>query len=189
MQFLPVMNLITRFVLPIFFEGISMVLATAICRSFNKKKKSDILIQVLGIIVISVSISLVIKQRNPPGELDTGLLCAIIQGGYSANDYNIIEAYPALGNELVRRYLQHIEASPSARIIVVPESAFPIYQSENGVIVQQIKDIARTRKVYIMSSILLEEETAIYNAVVLINPTGQYRRYLPEAECDVFCRK
>jgi apolipoprotein N-acyltransferase len=167
------MNIVTKWLLPIPFEGISMVLAATVYLCLTKRYKKIMILQIIVIIFISSTISLLIKQGYSKKNHDTSLTCAIIQGGYSAKDYNLIEQYPALRNEIAHRYLKHIEECPKSRFIIVPESAFPIYQSQDSQIIQRIKDIAYVRNEYIMTSLLLEEETAIFNAVAFITPEGK----------------
>ena len=173
MQLLPVMNPVTLFVLPVFCEGIGIVSAAALYLYLTKKVNRYIILQAAAIIVLSIIFSLTVKQMSAAENRHTNLTCTLVQGGYSAKDYTLVENYPFLGNELARRYLRHLEESPQSRLTVLPESALPVHQTLDSPFLQTIKDIAYTRNAYIMASMLLKEETAVYNAIALINPEGQ----------------
>jgi hypothetical protein len=87
MQLLPVMNMASLFLLPIFFEGIFVVFAAALKLLYENKISRKILIQIFPVVLIGITISCVIKMTAVSRKQQTGLECAIIQGGYSANDY------------------------------------------------------------------------------------------------------
>lgn len=172
-QLLPVMNSIMQGILPVCFEGISMVIAATVYLHLTKKLSKGMVLQGVVIIGISIMFSVQIKGESRREPHTTELPCALIQGGYSAQDYTFMETYAPLSQALIRRYLEHLEASPPARLIILPESAFPVRETSDGPLIQTIGTIARTRNAYIMVSMLLSEVTGVYNAVVLINPEGE----------------
>lgn len=173
MQLLPFMNITSRFLVPVFFEGICIVIAVVVYFFYTKKIQKYMYFQVVLIIVISIVFSFIIKTNFVPKKQQTSLECTIIQGGYSSQDYTLIETYPVLTEKLANRYLMHLEEVKNAKFIILPESAFPVKQKQDSSILQSIKGIACSRNEYILTSILLEEGMEVYNAAALINPQGQ----------------
>jgi apolipoprotein N-acyltransferase len=173
-QLLPFMNIVSQFLLPIFFEGICIVIAVAIYLFFTKKLIRKLLVQIIGIIFIGITLSLTIKFKFASYSIpNADFECTIIQGGYSLNDYTFIERYPILSKKIVQGYLTYTEDVTNVRFIILPESAFPIEQNKDSQVLQILKDIAFSKNTYILTSVLLNENNEVYNSVALINPQGQ----------------
>jgi apolipoprotein N-acyltransferase len=174
MHLLPFMGMVSRFVLPLFWEALCMAFSAAmyLFYYYNRLTKNTI-VQAAGIVLAAIGLSGIAKAGLDIPVFEPGLECALVQGGYSRQDYALVERYPALSRKIAQRYLDHIGEITGARFVVLPESAFPLYQTEESEILQTIKDIARSRNEYIMTGILLEEDGSVYNASALINPEGQ----------------
>jgi apolipoprotein N-acyltransferase len=173
MQLLPFMNFVTILVLPLFVEGICIVFAVTVYLLFNNHFSKIIFIQIFVIIICSIALSYIIKINTFSKNQQAGLECTIIQGGYSAKDYSLIEKHPTLTELLVQRYLAHLNNVENARFVILPESTFPVYQKIDGTILQSIKEISLLRNEYILTSLLLEEDGKTYNTVFLVNPQGE----------------
>jgi apolipoprotein N-acyltransferase len=173
MQLLPIMNGISRFLLPVFFEGIIVVLAAMVYLFLNKRLKWYSYLQPAVIILCGVLLSLMIKANVLPQTQHPKLECSIIQGGFSSSDYTLIERYPVLAEKIANGYVKFIEDIGNRQFIILPESAFPIQQGTDGQFLQAIEEIAASRQEYILTSILLNDDKETYNALALINPQGQ----------------
>jgi apolipoprotein N-acyltransferase len=171
MHLLPFMNTISQFILPLLWESLCVSFAAIFCLPLHKQAKY-LVVQVIIILLIVVSFSTIVKKRQNHSLFNSGLECIIIQGGYSSQDYDLVERYPGLGVKMVQRYLNHIEEVTNARFLILPESAFPLVQTMDGEILQEIENKACIHNEYIMSGILLEEGENVYNAAVLIDPKG-----------------
>jgi apolipoprotein N-acyltransferase len=170
MQLLPCMGVVSRFILPVGWEALCVAGASMLYRG---KLSKPLLIQMALMVCIALGLSGIAKAclGYPPRK--PGLVCTLVQGGYSLADYLLVQQHPVLGKQIAYQYLGHIEAVQGARFVVLPESAFPWRQIETSPILQSIQNLARVRNEYIMTGILLEEGGKVYNASVLINPAGQ----------------
>jgi apolipoprotein N-acyltransferase len=173
MQLLPFMDMISRFLIPVFFEAVCITAAVVIYFLHIHKLTKPIIFQFFVIVLGSIFLSFVIKSSIVPKNQQAGLECTIIQGGYSAGDYNLINKYPVLAGHLIQRYLGYVRDVKNARFTILPESAFLVNQKKDGEIIQSLKAIAYSKNEYILTSMLLEEDTVVYNAVALINPQGE----------------
>jgi apolipoprotein N-acyltransferase len=173
MHLWPFMGVISLFIMPFFWEALCISFSVMMYFIYSGRLTKHILVQMLAIVFIALGLSGIIKTVLGKSEFKPGLECTLIQGGYSRQDYVLVERYPALGRKIAQKYLSHLDEISNARFVVLPESAFPIHLIEESEIFQKLKETARLRNEYIMSGILLQENANVYNASVLINPNGQ----------------
>ena len=170
------MGAVSQRVLPLFWEALCIIFSVfGKIRYFprTRTRSNYMFMQITVIAYIVMLLSGIFRAGLGRPPFKPGLECAIIQGGYSRQDYVLIERYPALGVKMVQKYLGHITEAGSARFLVLPESAFPVHQTEDSEMLQEMKDIARLRNAYIMTGLMLQEGDLVYNAAVLINPEGR----------------
>jgi apolipoprotein N-acyltransferase len=173
MQLLPIMNTVSRFLLPVFVEGICVVFAVAVHLLYKNGASKKMFIHVFSLVLCGIILTYSVKTVVVPQKQQTGLQCTIIQGGYSAGDYSLIEKYPILTELLVQKYLTHLKDIRNARFLILPESALPLPQKRDGDILRSIEEISLLRNEYILASVHFEEGENKYNAVFLINPQGR----------------
>jgi apolipoprotein N-acyltransferase len=141
------------------------------------------LLQMVMLVFIALGLSNVIRVILGPPVFKSGIECVLVQGGYSQQDYFLVDHHPILGKKIAQKYVDYASKIIGARFVVLPESAFPFQQIENSGLMQTLKDIALVKNEYIMTGILLEENGKIYNASALINPDGLlqniYRKRTP----------
>ncbi|MDR2634124.1 MAG: hypothetical protein LBC51_10985 [Treponema sp.] len=169
MQLLPFMGVVSRFILPVGWEGLCVAGASML---YLGKFSKPLLMQAALMVSIAFGLSGIAKACLGYPPTKPGLVCTLVQGGYALADYLLVQQHPVLGKKIAHQYLGHIEEVESARFVVLPESAFPWRQIEDSLILQSIQDLARVRNEYIMTGILLEEDGKVYNASILINPEG-----------------
>jgi apolipoprotein N-acyltransferase len=186
-------NFTALFMLPLLLEGTILVLSTAVCLlALHRGTKKIILLQIIVIVTTGAASSAVIKYFNNRQDAAKNFECTFIQGGYSAKDYTLIEQYSELRLELAKRYVRHIEESPGSRLVIVPESALPIYQNREDPVIQSIQEIAVRKNQYIMTSLQLKEGKDVYNSMALVNPKGEIesvyrkRNIMPFVESDEY---
>ncbi|MDR2211809.1 MAG: hypothetical protein LBO65_10170 [Spirochaetaceae bacterium] len=172
MQLLPFMGVISRFFLPVFWEALCVAFAAVRYFSYSHRPLKHFLVQAGAIMLTAVTLTHIMKGEQDRFSLKPGLVCTIIQGGYSRQDYELIERYPVLGLRMADKYLGYIKETKNARLLILPESAFPVQQTEDSEILQDIKNTARERNEYIMTGVLLEEDKKVYNAAAFIDPNG-----------------
>jgi apolipoprotein N-acyltransferase len=170
MQLLPCMGVVSRFILPVGWEALCVAGASML---YLGKLAKHLLMQVALMVCIAWGLSGIAKAGLGYAPQKPGLVCTLVQGGYSLADYLLVDRHPVLGIQIAHKYLGHIEEVRRARFVVLPESAFPLRQIEDSPMLHRIQDLARVRNEYIMTGILLEEGGKVYNASVLINPAGQ----------------
>jgi apolipoprotein N-acyltransferase len=194
MHLLPFMGATPRFILPLFWEALCVVFAAQLYFIYARKVTKHMLLQAAALVLAAFGLSGIVRAAPGPPAFTPGLECAIVQGGYSRRDYDLIDRHPVLAHQIAQNYLAYIEQVLDARFVVLPESAFPLMQIEGSEIMRKIQDIARLRNRYIMTGILLEEGGTAYNATALINPEGRpqnvYRKRstVPFVETSMFSR-
>jgi apolipoprotein N-acyltransferase len=172
MHLLPFMGAVSRFVVPLLFEAFCVSFAAILYVSADRKPLKHFSGQLLCILFVIMALSAIVHRYSYFDSYKPSLVCTLVQGGYSRQDYVLIERYPVLGLKMAQKYLGHIQEVTQARFLLLPESAFPLRQIEDSEILQIIKDTARERNEYIMTGILLVESEKVYNASALINPDG-----------------
>jgi apolipoprotein N-acyltransferase len=174
MHLLPFMGMVSRFVSPLCFEAFSISCAALMYAPDTRKPLKHYSGQLIVMVCMTVVLSGIV-QRYFLGSYTykPGLVCTLVQGGYSRQDYVLIERYPVLGLKMAQKYLGHIQEVTQARFLLLPESAFPVRQIEDSEILQIIKNTAHERNEYIMTGILLVEGEKVYNASALIDPEGR----------------
>jgi apolipoprotein N-acyltransferase len=183
MQLLPFMGAVSQFAVPLLWEAFCVTCAAMLYFPCSHKPSRYAFIQLLAAAAIVVIFSGIARAELGRSAFRPGLECALVQGGYSRHDYNLIERHPDFGIKMAQKYLRHIEEVTNERFLVLPESAFPLYQIEDSEILQKMKDAARLRNQYIVTGILLTEGGKVYNASALIDPEGRlqnvYRKRNP----------
>ncbi|MDR1031364.1 MAG: hypothetical protein LBL76_10900 [Treponema sp.] len=194
MQLLPFMGAVSQFAVPVLWEAFCVTGASFLYFPYSSKPSLYPLIQVAMIMAIVIVFSGIIKAGLGPSSFTPGLECALVQGGYSRQDYVLLERHPNFGINMVQKYLGHLAEVTNERFLVLPESAFPVHQIVDSEMLQKMKDVARLRNEYIMTGILLVEDGVVYNASVLINPEGSLqnvyrkRNTVPFVETSTFAR-
>jgi apolipoprotein N-acyltransferase len=194
MHLLPFMGAVSRLILPLFWEALCVAFAALLHFFYAKRITKHILLQAAALVLAAFGLSGIVRAGLGSPAFTPGLECAIVQGGYSRQDYALIDRHPVLAQQIAQNYLGYLEQVANARFAVLPESAFPLLQIEESDIMRKIQDIARLRNRYIMTGILLEEGENAYNASALINPQGRlqnvYRKrsIVPLVETPVFSR-
>jgi apolipoprotein N-acyltransferase len=172
MHLLPFMNTVSQFVTPLLWEAFCVIIAAMFYLRLTSRQIIKFFTETVMLIFIVAAFSICLKNRQEKPSIKPGLECTIIQGGYSRKDYALIERHEALAVKMSQKYLEHIKEIKNKRFIVLPESVFPLWQTEEGEIIQSIKDIAKVRNEYILSGMIIEEGENVYNSTVLINPDG-----------------
>jgi apolipoprotein N-acyltransferase len=183
MHLLLFMGAVSHFAVPLLWEAFCVTCAAMLYFPCSRKPARHALIQLAAAGAAVAVFSGIARIGLGPPAFRPGLECVLVQGGYSGQDYTLIDRHPDFGMRMAQKYLGHIEEVTNGRFLVLPESAFPLNQIEDSEIMRKIKDIARQRNRYIMTGILLEEGGQVYNASALIDPEGRlqniYRKRNP----------
>ncbi len=110
-----------------------------------------------------------------PTEKASPVYSAAIQGNALSNekwDSDKLNSYIDTYIDLTRD-----AAENGAKLIVLPESAFPTYFYKNGSIHKRLSDIAKKYGVFILSGVLIPEENGVHNAMIGIRPDGTLTNY------------
>jgi apolipoprotein N-acyltransferase len=176
------MDAISQCALPLLWEAFCVSCAAALHSPIAfgldpklRKSPRHRLIQLAVMAMVVVVFSGIARVGLGHSSFKRGLECALVQGDYSKDDYDMVDRHPEFGIRMAQNYLEHLEAASDQRFIIMPESAFPVHLIEDSEILQKVKDIARLRNQYIMTGILLEEDGDVYNASALVDPQGYFQ--------------
>jgi apolipoprotein N-acyltransferase len=172
MQLLPFMGAVSHYAIPVLWEAFCVSCAAALYSSCSRKPPWHIFMQLGLAAALVVILSGIARAGLGRSAFKPGLECALVQGGYSKHDYDVIDRHPDFGIRMAQEYLEHLEELTNQRFVVMPESALPLHLTDDSEILQKIKDLARLRNEYIMTGILLAEDGVVYNASALIDPNG-----------------
>jgi apolipoprotein N-acyltransferase len=171
-QLLPIMNVVSKYIIPILFEVIFIVLCVNIYFSIKKKYNKIYLFQTLILLLLSIFITNCYNRYLKPKQNNNKINCTFIQGGYSSADYTVIENYPILANKIADNYLSLLYDIDKENIIILPESSIPINVNYSDEIITSIGNIAYIKKAYIIVNLRLNDKNNNYNSVVVFNPVG-----------------
>lgn len=192
MHLLPFMGALSRFVTPLCWEALCVAFAALLYSPVSKRPA--LLVQAAVTVFLTLGLSGIVRVGLGPSTLKPGLECVLVQGGYSRQDYILVERHPVLSKKIAERYLGYIGEAAGTRFMVLPESAFPSQQNEESQLLKSIQNAACAGNEYIMTGFLLEEDDKVYNTSILINPEGRlqslYRKRttVPFVETSTFTR-
>jgi apolipoprotein N-acyltransferase len=172
MHLLPFMGVVSRVLLPVIFEAVYLSSGLILYFAYSGKLKKSMLYQFIGILVMGVLSTFVIKTAFFNTKSTIAMECTIVQAAFSDRDYTLVNKHPVLAERITREYLESLNKIGKTRLIILPESSMPVIQDINSEGLQKIQKAANEGNMYIYASVLLKEETEIYNAVVLVNPEG-----------------
>jgi apolipoprotein N-acyltransferase len=173
MQLLPGIGLITYFLLPIFMESLIVSFSNIPNLLITRHNKFSIIIQLVLIILTCIIATRFIRDNITQKENLKDLNCGVIQLAFSNKDFTLASNYFKLSEKIALSYLQSMKRNKTAKLIILPESAFPIQQGVEGKIVEEIKDMASKQNKYILASMKIEENKNKFNSMLLINPNGE----------------
>jgi apolipoprotein N-acyltransferase len=100
--------------------------------------------------------------------------CLVVQGGFNSKDYYLKDKYRHFAFVIADKYINMIKKNDeTVKLIILPESSIPIAQNSQDFILREISECAAGQNTNILTSIHLEEEQQLYNALIYVNSKGQ----------------
>jgi hypothetical protein len=85
MHLLPFMGTLSRFIMPLYGEALCVAFAALLY--FPVSRKPAILVQAAVMVFVALGLSCIARVGRGPSTFKPGLECALVQGGYSRQDY------------------------------------------------------------------------------------------------------
>ncbi len=136
-----------------------------------KRKKAYLKTGVLSLLIPLIAGSVLLAL---PTKAEAKINSAVIQGNALSNEKWESDKLASIVNTYIS--LTEQEAKKGADVIVLPESAFPIYFTENGTIHTKLSSIAKEHDCVILSGVLIDDGGK-KNSMIAIRPDGSLTNY------------
>ncbi|MEW5784703.1 MAG: apolipoprotein N-acyltransferase [Bacillota bacterium] len=131
----------------------------------------------LAVLLLMLAAGTMLPEVYPAETNKEPLWTALIQGNSSTEE--ILDG--AGRQEILRRYLdytrQAVEEEPRVKMVIWPETVVDLFLVEKPAHRPQMEELARQLNVSILYGARVRDGGNLYNAVVLLNPAGEYQAY------------
>jgi apolipoprotein N-acyltransferase len=173
MHFLPGIEYLTNYFLPVFLEALMVSFATAFVLLLKQRKIRPVLFQLFFLLSISYSATFIFRHSFYPTAERKELYYSIVQMGFTNKDYMLASRYPEYSKIIDSAYLQKINKNKQSRLVILPENALMELQLYDGELFEQLKYAAVSNNQYIFSYLRHVEDSNVYNMIFLLDPEGK----------------